>query len=109
MEHSQAQRSKTIKRKYNTPYNALRSIYDDPILVGKISQLWPQLAPWTQMQSIVVLIGIVHCNIPFWFPKAAIEERSQGWTKDLEASGADIASCLKKPLRPLWISQKTVI
>lgn len=44
--------------------------------------------------------------------KAAIENRLEEWTKELEASGADIASLalsLKKPLRPLWISQKTVI
>lgn len=34
------------------------------------------------------------------------------WSMELEASGADISSIalsLKKPLRPLWISQKTVI
>ncbi|XVF34915.1 hypothetical protein REPUB_Repub18cG0099500 [Reevesia pubescens] len=54
-------------------------------------------------------------HLPLWVSeteKAAIEDRLEGWTKDLEASGADIAvlaSCLKKPLRPLWISQKTVI
>lgn len=44
--------------------------------------------------------------------KAAIVERLEEWTKQLEASGADIASvasCLKKPLRPLWISHKTLI
>lgn len=41
-----------------------------------------------------------------------IEDRLEGWTKELEASGADlvsIVSYLKKPLRPLWISQKSVI
>ncbi|KAK8550278.1 hypothetical protein V6N12_038995 [Hibiscus sabdariffa] len=54
-------------------------------------------------------------HLPLWVSeteKAAIEDRLEGWTKDLEASGADIAtlaSCLKKPLRPLWISQRTVI
>ncbi|XVE70496.1 hypothetical protein DITRI_Ditri10aG0077000 [Diplodiscus trichospermus] len=54
-------------------------------------------------------------HLPLWVSeteKAAIEDRLEGWTKDLDASGADIAalaSCLKKPLRPLWISQKTVI
>lgn len=44
--------------------------------------------------------------------KALIESRLEGWRNDLETSGADIAtlaSSLKKPLRPLWISQKTVI
>lgn len=54
-------------------------------------------------------------HLPLWVSKtekAAIEDRLEGWTKDLDTSGADIAilaSCLKKPLRPLWISQKTVI
>lgn len=54
-------------------------------------------------------------HLPLWVSdteKAAIEERLEEWTKNFEASGADIpslASCLKKPLRPLWISQKTVI
>lgn len=54
-------------------------------------------------------------HLPLWVPKtekAAIEERLEEWSKQLEASGADIAflaSCLKKPLRPLWISQKSVI
>lgn len=44
--------------------------------------------------------------------KASIEDRLEEWTKQLEASGVDIgslASSLEKPLRPLWISQKTVI
>ncbi|KAG6382919.1 hypothetical protein SASPL_157361 [Salvia splendens] len=38
-----------------------------------------------------------------------IEKRLEGWDMELEASGADIASialALRKPLRPLWISQK---
>lgn len=54
-------------------------------------------------------------HLPLWVSnteRALIEERLDGWTKDLEVSGADIASIalsLKKPLRPLWISQKTVI
>lgn len=54
-------------------------------------------------------------HLPLWVSeteKAAIEDRLEGWTKDLDASGADIASlasCLKKPLHPLWISQKSVI
>ncbi|XP_015571801.1 uncharacterized protein LOC8265141 isoform X2 [Ricinus communis] len=54
-------------------------------------------------------------HLPLWVPeteKAAIEECLEAWTKELEVSGADIASIassLKKPLRPLWISQKTVI
>lgn len=54
-------------------------------------------------------------HLPLWVSeteKALIEERLEEWTERLKASGADIASlaaCLKKPLRPLWISQKTVI
>ncbi|XP_057416596.1 uncharacterized protein C3F10.06c isoform X2 [Lotus japonicus] len=54
-------------------------------------------------------------HLPLWVSgteKASIEERLEEWTERLKASGADIATlaaCLKKPLRPLWISQKTVI
>lgn len=54
-------------------------------------------------------------HLPLWVPqteKASIEERLDEWTEQLKESGADIATlaeCLKKPLRPLWISQKTVI
>lgn len=54
-------------------------------------------------------------HLPLWVSeteKALIHDRLEGWTVDLEASGADIASfalSLRKPLRPLWVSQKTVI
>ncbi|GAB4852655.1 hypothetical protein Ancab_016870 [Ancistrocladus abbreviatus] len=54
-------------------------------------------------------------HLPLWVSKtekASIEARLEGWIRQLEASGADIASLaasLKKPLRPLWISQKSVI
>lgn len=54
-------------------------------------------------------------HLPLWVPqneKAAIEECLEEWTKQLEACGSDIgsfASILRKPLRPLWISQKTLI
>lgn len=54
-------------------------------------------------------------HLPLWVSeteKASIESRVEEWTKQLDASGADISSLamfLKKPLRPLWISQKTVI
>lgn len=54
-------------------------------------------------------------HLPLWVSeteKASIEDRLDEWTRQLEASGADVASLaslLKKPLRPLWISQKTVI
>lgn len=32
-----------IKRRENSLYNALRSIYEDSIFVNEISQLWPKL------------------------------------------------------------------
>jgi tRNA A64-2'-O-ribosylphosphate transferase len=54
-------------------------------------------------------------HLPLWIPsteKTAIEQYINRWTDQLEASGADITSLtssLKKPLRPLWVSQKTVI
>lgn len=56
-----------------------------------------------------------YLHLPLWVSgteRASIEKRLEEWTQQLDASGADIsslASCLKKPLRPLWISQKTVI
>ncbi|XP_051113994.1 uncharacterized protein C3F10.06c isoform X2 [Andrographis paniculata] len=210
--------ARTIKRKESTLYNALRSIYEDSIFVGEISQLWPELpllanlrcglwySPkfnsncyfkstdghtnnlsfntsrlnlhvaltaaqrggcmivdstrkgkrfpdsmsktipiwtcvmnraifnfWTKhdrhdalenVPTTSVELGTVggdssgwdcSLHLPLWVSeteKAMIEGRLEGWTKELEASGADIASIassLKKPLRPLWISQKTVI
>lgn len=54
-------------------------------------------------------------HLPLWVSKtekAAIERRLEEWTVQLDESGADIASlatCLKKPLRPLWISQRSVV
>lgn len=54
-------------------------------------------------------------HLPLWVSeteRAAIEDRVEDWARQLEACGADIgslASQLRKPLRPLWISQKTVI
>ncbi|GAB2219719.1 hypothetical protein Droror1_Dr00007356 [Drosera rotundifolia] len=54
-------------------------------------------------------------HLPLWVSaveKASIEERLDEWTRQLEDSGADIASLalsLKKPLRPLWISQRSVV
>ncbi|KAF3623603.1 putative tRNA A64-2'-O-ribosylphosphate transferase-like isoform X2 [Capsicum annuum] len=212
--------SRTIKRRENTLYNALRSIYEDSVFVGEISQLWPELPllanlrcglwyykkfhstcyfkstdghtnNWSFNTSrlnlhVALLAGqkggcmivdstrkgkrfpdsmsktipiwtcvlnraiwnyrvkfgstrsveknesndSIECgntnnedsyswdcslHLPLWVSnteRALIDERLDGWTEDLEASGADIASIalsLKKPLRPLWISQKTVI
>lgn len=54
-------------------------------------------------------------HLPLWVSKtekASIEDRLGEFTYRLEESGADIASVaasLRKPLRPLWISQKSVI
>lgn len=54
-------------------------------------------------------------HLPVWVPnteKAAITEHLENWTKLLETCGSDIgvlAINLRKPLRPLWISQKTLI
>lgn len=54
-------------------------------------------------------------HLPLWVSeteKALIEEKLDSWVTDLEESGADIASLassLRKPLQPLWISPKTVI
>lgn len=54
-------------------------------------------------------------HLPIWVSeteRASIGDRLEEWTQELEASGVDIASLassLKKPLRPLWVSQKTVI
>eukprot|EP01018_Ginkgo_biloba_P001983 Gb_29716 [translate_table: standard] len=54
-------------------------------------------------------------HLPLWVSeteKANIDGRIQGWTEILEATGTDISSIsasLKRPLCPLWISQKTVI
>jgi tRNA A64-2'-O-ribosylphosphate transferase len=35
--------ARSIKKRDNTLYNALRSIYEDSIFVGEIAQLWPDL------------------------------------------------------------------
>ncbi|CAH1420344.1 unnamed protein product [Lactuca virosa] len=54
-------------------------------------------------------------HLPLWVPdteKSRIESNINKWVNQLEESGADISSIsslLKKPLRPLWISQKTII
>ncbi|KAD6454954.1 hypothetical protein E3N88_09660 [Mikania micrantha] len=54
-------------------------------------------------------------HLPLWVPdteKIRIDSKLNEWVTVLEKSGVDIASIsslLKKPLRPLWISQKTVI
>ncbi|XP_010688327.2 tRNA A64-2'-O-ribosylphosphate transferase isoform X1 [Beta vulgaris subsp. vulgaris] len=213
--------SRSIKKRDNTLYNALLSIYHDSIFVGEISQLWPQLPllanlrcglwyssrfqgtcyfkstdghtnNWSFNTSrlnlhVALLAGnkggclivdstrkgkrfpdsmsktipiwtcvlnrtiqryrkkmhengsvehmnenISHANdderakealndwdcslhLPLWVSKtekASIENRLDEFTALLEESGADIASLaasLRKPLRPLWISQKSVI
>ncbi|XP_017440754.1 uncharacterized protein C3F10.06c isoform X2 [Vigna angularis] len=193
--------ARTIKRRDNSLYNALRSIYQDSIFVSEISVLWPQLPLLANLRcglwysrafhstcyfkstdghtnncsfstarlnlhvaqlagkkggciivdstrrgkrfpdSMSKTIPIWTCvfnrairdfrdsngcdesvrewdcslHLPLWVSqteRASIEKRLEEWTLLLKASGADIASlaaCLRKPLRPLWISQKTVI
>ncbi|KAL8239877.1 hypothetical protein R6Q59_016444 [Mikania micrantha] len=67
----------------------------------------------TTVQESLVWDPSLH--LPLWVPdteKIWIDSKLNEWVKDLETSGVDIASIsslLKKPLRPLWISQKTVI
>ncbi|KAF6141737.1 hypothetical protein GIB67_027915 [Kingdonia uniflora] len=191
--------SRTIKKKENSLYNALRSIHEDSIFVSEISQLWPNLPLIANLRcglwysnnfdsSCYFKSTDGHCNnwsfntsrlnlhvaslagqkggciivdstrrgkrfpdsmsktIPIWAcvmnraianylrndsnsspnwdcslhlplwvsetEKASIEDCLEKWTRELEASGVDIssiASSLKKPLRPLWITQKTII
>ncbi|KAE8675927.1 cytochrome b5-like [Hibiscus syriacus] len=168
--------ARTIKRKDNSLYNALRPIYDDSIFIGEVSQLWPQLplvanlrcglwyspkfhftcyfkstdghtnnwyfntsrlnfhiAPLAGQKGGCFIVDSTRrgkrfpdgfryrrysvdwdcsLHLPLWvsdMEKAAIEDRLEGWTKDLEASGADIATFASCLLRPLWISQRTVI
>lgn len=54
-------------------------------------------------------------HLPLWVSKTEknnIERLMDRWVDDLKTSGADLtplASALRKPLRTLWISQKTVI
>ena len=54
-------------------------------------------------------------HLPIWVSSAergAIEDRLEEWTRQLEDCGADIDSLvsgLRKPLRPLWVSQMTVV
>ncbi|KAJ0091739.1 hypothetical protein Patl1_13335 [Pistacia atlantica] len=212
--------ARSIKRRRNSLYNALRSIYEDSVFVGEISHLWPQIPLLVNLRcglwyspnfhstcyfkstdghtnnwsfntsrlnlhvallagqkggcmivdstrkgkrfpdSMSKTIPIWTCvlnrsvynyryrmcsngllmegesnaseangdntrqvsvdwdcslHLPLWvsdMEKAAVNDRLDEWVKELDASGADIASlasCLKKPLRPLWISQKSVI
>ncbi|KAH8933856.1 hypothetical protein BDL97_18G051900 [Sphagnum fallax] len=54
-------------------------------------------------------------HLPLWVSdteKNNIERLVEKWVQSFRASGADLstlAKVLKKPLRPLWVSQKTVI
>ncbi|PKI60656.1 hypothetical protein CRG98_018957 [Punica granatum] len=182
--------ARTIKRRDNSLHNALRSIYEDSIFVGEISQLWPDLPllanlrcglwysrqfhgtcyfkstdghnnNWMEIGNLNLILWVskggciivdstrkgkrfpdsMSKTIPIWtcvlnrciaryrknslnwdcslhlplwvsdVERASIEDRLETWTDELEAIGADIPSIvsLKKPLRPLWVSQKTVI
>lgn len=209
--------SRTIKRKDSSLYNALRSIYEDSIFIGEMSQLWPNLPLLANLRcglwyssnfestcyfkstdghcnnwsfntsrlnlhvahlagqkggciivdstrrgkrfpdSMSKTIPIWTCvlnraianyrnkmhsygfkesnianhhhenskmvpvdwdcslHLPVWVSrteKQSIEDRLEEWIKQLDTCGADIASfatSLEKPLRPLWISQKSII
>ncbi|KAL8037678.1 hypothetical protein ABFX02_11G053500 [Erythranthe guttata] len=211
--------ARTIKRRESSLYNALRSIYEDSIFVGEISQLWPELPlvanlrcglwyspkfdfncyfkstdghtnnlsfntsrlnlhvallagqrggciivdstrkgkrfPDSMSKTIPIWTCVLNraifnyrtrldkhdspenesttsndeidnlgqhssgwdcsLHLPLWVSeteKSMIEKRLEHWTNEFESSGADIASIassLRKPLRPLWISQRTVI
>ncbi|XP_010517483.1 PREDICTED: tRNA A64-2'-O-ribosylphosphate transferase-like [Camelina sativa] len=207
--------ARSIKRRDNSLYNALRSIYQDSIFVREISQLWPKLPllanlrcglwyspkfdatcyfkstdghtnnlsfntsrlnlhlpllagekggciiidstrkgkrfPDSMSKTIPIWSCVLNrsifnhlkrlCNtvegldddhdgdkirqlldkwdcslhLPLWVSnteRASIEARLDEWTRELDESGADISSlvsCLRKPLRPLWVSQKTVV
>lgn len=54
-------------------------------------------------------------HLPLWVSeteKANIESHIEGWIKILKDTGTDftfLARSLQKPLRPLWISQKSVV
>ncbi|XP_076944087.1 uncharacterized protein LOC143614573 [Bidens hawaiensis] len=74
----------------------------------------------SQLMNYVISIGEsvnwdTSLHLPLWVPdteKTRIDSNINKWVKVLETSGVDIASIsslLTKPLRPLWISQKTVI
>ncbi|EPS67502.1 hypothetical protein M569_07273, partial [Genlisea aurea] len=208
--------SRALRRKENTLYNALRSIYEDSIFVGEISQLWPELPlvanlrcglwyspkfdatcyykstdghannlsfsisrlnlhvailagnrggciivdstrkgkrfPDSMSKTIPIWTCVINraifryrkslrashisenmsssefvgtgqdlsdwdctLHLPLWVSdteKAKIEKLMEQWIAEFESCGADIcsvSSSLKKPLRPLWISQRTVI
>ncbi|RDX64625.1 SPAC3F10.06c [Mucuna pruriens] len=191
--------ARSIKKRENSLYNALRSIYQDSIFVSEICQLWPELPVLANLRcglwysrsfhstsyfkstdghtnncsfstsrlnlhvallagqnggciivdstrrgkrfpdSMSKTIPIWTCvfnrairdfresnhqtslpwdcslHLPLWVSqteRASIEDRLDEWTLLLKATGTDIASLsasLRKPLRPLWISQKTLI
>eukprot|EP00850_Spirogloea_muscicola_P011815 SM000074S21725 [mRNA] locus=s74:614493:618139:- [translate_table: standard] len=56
-----------------------------------------------------------HLHLPLWVSaveQASIELRLADWVRQFRHSGADIvglARRLRKPLRPLWVSQRTVV
>ncbi|KAD6454806.1 hypothetical protein E3N88_09512 [Mikania micrantha] len=100
--------SKTIKRKQSSLFNSLSSFHEDSIFGTSSAQNCG-----TTVQESLEWDPSLH--LPLWVPdteKIWIDSKLNEWVKDLETSGVDIASIsslLKKPLRPLWISQKTVI
>ncbi|KAK7398988.1 hypothetical protein VNO78_10163 [Psophocarpus tetragonolobus] len=186
--------ARKIKKRENSLYNALRSIYEDSIFVSEISELWPEVPlvgnlrcglwysrslhstcyfkstdghsnnwsfstarlnihvallaagrggcmivdstrrgkrfPDSMSKTIPIWACVLNravrdlidispwdcsLHLPLWVSqteRASIETRLDEWTLLLKQSGADIASLaasLRKPLRPLWISHRTVI
>jgi tRNA A64-2'-O-ribosylphosphate transferase len=57
----------------------------------------------------------VDLHLPLWVAeqeRQQIEAQLDGWVEKLLAVGADVrglAAVLKKPLRPLWVSQSSLI
>ncbi|AQL04013.1 initiator tRNA phosphoribosyl transferase family protein [Zea mays] len=129
--------ARCIKRRASTLYNALRSVAEDAAFVAEVAALWPSLplvanlrcGLWNlepEFKSSTLLNGDAENNsdlsnwdssvhLPVWVlgtEKNAIEGRIDEWTDQFESCGADIHSLavgLQKPLRPLWISQRTRI
>ncbi|CAL1368819.1 unnamed protein product [Linum trigynum] len=72
--------ARTIKRKDNSLYNALRSIYEDSIFVGEVSQLRPELP----------LLADLRCG--FWYSHGFVAmcyfKSTDGHTNDCSFSTA---------------------
>ncbi|OEL16171.1 hypothetical protein BAE44_0022810 [Dichanthelium oligosanthes] len=131
--------ARRIKRRASTLYNALRSVAEDAAFVAEVAALWPALplvanlrcglwyAPPRAFAATCYFKSTdghagnwsfstarlnLHLALLTGTEKNAIEGRIEEWTDQFESCGADIHSLainLQKPLRPLWISQRTRI